>query len=44
MVLECGKDVKVIVMWDSGRWEKQMVMVFMYGLMEIDMKVILKLV
>jgi hypothetical protein len=42
MVPGCGRDVKVIVMWDSGRWEKQMVTVFMFGLMEIGMKAILK--
>lgn len=38
-VLECGKELKGIVILENGEWEKQMAMVFMYGSMGIVMKV-----
>ena len=44
MVQECGKELKVIVMWVSGEWEKLKVTEFMSGSMAIAMKVILRIV
>ena len=36
---ECGEEPKVILILDNGKWEKQMVMVFIHGLTVIDIKV-----
>ena len=36
---ECGEEPKVILILDYGKWEKQMVMVFIHGLTVIDIKV-----
>lgn len=44
MVLACGKVRKVIVMLANGEWERLKDMEFMFGSMEIDMKVNLKIV
>lgn len=34
-----GKELREILILENGEWEIQKVMVYMYGLMEIDMKV-----
>jgi hypothetical protein len=39
MDLVCGKDKEGIHILENGNLEKQMVMVFIHGLMAIDMKV-----
>lgn len=38
MGMECGKAFSVIVIWDSGKIQKHMVMEFINGKMGIDMK------
>jgi hypothetical protein len=43
MAQECGEASRETAMLASGEWEKQRDMEFMFGLMEIDMKEILKL-
>lgn len=44
MVQVCGEDLKEIAILDNGVSEKHMDMEFILGLMEIDIKVNLKIV